>query len=635
MPLPAPIRLSIYRPHLQLPLNRFETLGNPTPPGVLISRAERDDAWARLVGATATEPFCRAWLQVLASRIGELERALLLTADESGVFRPMSTWPADADVADLSGAARKAVESRELVIEPIEYTGGARLAFPIELRETLSAALILQTGPQSAQQRTDALREVHWASAWLHLTLTGASEVDASASATAGRKVLEALTVMQGRRSLFECCLSLANHLAPVFGNARVCVGVHRRDRTELVAISATAWFERRSKEIVDLENALEEATDQRRSTVVPPIPGQRPAVTAALAAAIGPRRAGCVVVLGGSSAFGSGALLVERSFELPFSRDEMLQLEQIARWAGPVLELSSEGDRWFAGKPARLWQGLLGHLRDPRRPTLRWGMALATLLLAALALVPAQRRVTAEAVVEGGRELVLTAPFDGYVGSAMVKAGQMVKVGTVLAEMDRRELALENERREAGRVQQERRFVDAMAKRDRAAAGVARAAMDEADAQLGLTRHRLERAQIRAEVDAVVIAGDLSQQIGSPLKQGQVLFKLAPLDDYRVILKVDERDILQVREKQSGDLLLAGASGQSLRFEVRNIAAAEAGDGQNRFRVEAKVLGTSPPLRPGMEGVGKIETDMAPLLAIWTRRALQWARLAWFQFWP
>jgi hypothetical protein len=113
------------------------------------------------------------------------------------------------------------------------------------------------------------------------------------------------------------------------------------------------------------------------------------------------------------------------------------------------------------------------------------------------------------------------------------------------------------------------------------------------------------------------------------------VLFKLAPLNEYRVILKVDERDVLQIREKQQGDLVLAGASGQAMRFEVQNVAAAEATEGQNRFRVEARVLGTPPPLRPGMEGVGKIETDRAPLIAVWTRRAVQWARLAWFQFWP
>jgi hypothetical protein len=602
------------------------------------SRVDQDNVWSMLIGATATEPFCRAWLQLLAARIANLRSALLLTADEAGVFRPIATWPVGTamdDLADLSATARRTLRSRELVIEPGEPGGQTQLGFPIELRDTLSAALILQTGPQSAQQRTDALREVHWASAWLHLTLTEAREPQAGDNATPARQVLESLRAMQAHSGLFESALALANHLAPVFGNARVGVGIHRRKRTELVAISGTAWFERRSQEIVDLENALEEASDQRTSTVVPAMPGQPAVVLVALSHALGTRRAGCVVVLGGQGAYGCGALLVERPADLPFSHNEVLQLEQIARWAGPVLELQAQADHWLAGKPARLWQGFTGHLRDPRRPALRYGLGLSLLVLAALSLVPVQRRVTADAVVEGSRELVLTAPFDGFVGRAMVKAGQVVRVGTVLAEMDRRELALENERREASRLQQERRFVDAMAKRDRSAAGVAHAAMDEADAQLGLTRHRLERAEIRAEVDALVIAGDLSQQIGAPLKQGQVLFKLAPLDEYRVILKVDERDVLQIREKQQGDLVLAGASGQAMRFEVQNVAAAEATEGQNRFRVEARVLGTPPPLRPGMEGVGKIETDHAPLIAVWTRRAVQWARLAWFQFWP
>lgn len=603
---------------------------------MLSSRSEYDDAWLLLVGATSTEPFCRAWLQVLSSRIDGLQSALLLTPDEAGVYRPMSSWPVDADVTELSGAARQTLETRELVIEPVAADGGTLLGFPIELREVLSAALILRIGPQSALQRTAALREVHWASAWLHLSLTDARRSSVVPDGVvAARKVLDALLALQGQPGLFESCLALANHLAPVFGNARVGVGIHRDDRTELIALSGTAWFDRRGQEIAALENALEEAVDQRRSTVLPPLPGRPAAITAALALALGPRRAGCVVVLGGRAAFGSGALLVERASELPFSADELLQLEQIARWAGPSLELAAQGDRWFAGKPARLWRTFLERLRDPRRPALGLGLGLAVVLVLALSLVPVQRRVTAQAVVEGSRELVLTAPFDGYVGRALVKAGQVVRVGTVLAEMDQRELALEHERREAARQQQERRFVDAMTKRDRPAAGMARAAMDEADAQLALTRHRLDRALIRSEVDALVIAGDLSQQIGAPMKQGQVLFKLAPLDDYRVILKVDERDILQVREQQDGDLVLAGASELALRFKVQNIAAAEAGEGQNRFRVEARVLGTPPPLRPGMEGVGKIETDRAPLLAVWTRRAVQWARLAWFQFWP
>ena len=127
------------------------------------------------------------------------------------------------------------------------------------------------------------------------------------------------------------------------------------------------------------------------------------------------------------------------------------------------------------------------------------------------------------------------------------------------------------------------------------------------------------------APFDALVIQGDLTQQVGSPVKQGQVLFRLAPLGDYRVILKVDERDVLLVRDSERGSLVLAGETSQKLKFTVYNIAGAEAANGLNYFRVEARIDGDAAALRPGMEGVGKIVTGEAPLLKSWTRRARQW----------
>jgi hypothetical protein len=45
-----------------------------------------------------------------------------------------------------------------------------------------------------------------------------------------------------------------------------------------------------------------------------------------------------------------------------------------------------------------------------------------------------------------------------------------------------------------------------------------------------------------------VVVKGDLSQSLGAAVERGNVLFELAPLDSYRVIMKVDERDITASR---------------------------------------------------------------------------------------
>ena len=50
--------------------------------------------------------------------------------------------------------------------------------------------------------------------------------------------------------------------------------------------------------------------------------------------------------------------------------------------------------------------------------------------------------------------------------------------------------------------------------------------------------------------------------------------------------------------------------------------------EGRNYFRVEATLERTPANLRPGMEGVGKIEIGRRRLIWIWTRQAVNWVRL-------
>ena len=63
---------------------------------------------------------------------------------------------------------------------------------------------------------------------------------------------------------------------------------------------------------------------------------------------------------------------------------------------------------------------------------------------------------------------------------------------------------------------------------------------------------------------------GDLSQSLGSPVERGEVLFEVAPLDDYRIIVEIDERDISMVSAGQLGTLTLAALPGES--FELTPI---------------------------------------------------------------
>ncbi len=129
-------------------------------------------------------------------------------------------------------------------------------------------------------------------------------------------------------------------------------------------------------------------------------------------------------------------------------------------------------------------------------------------------------------------------------------------------------------------------------------------------------------------------MSGDLSQLIGTSVQRGQVLFEVSPVNAFRVNLDVDEREIGQIEVGQRGELVVTALPNQSLPFVVNKITPiAEARAGKNVFRVEGEVEGDSNRLRPGMEGVGKIDIGPRKLAWIWTHPLTNWARV-WFWRW-
>jgi hypothetical protein len=50
---------------------------------------------------------------------------------------------------------------------------------------------------------------------------------------------------------------------------------------------------------------------------------------------------------------------------------------------------------------------------------------------------------------------------------------------------------------------------------------------------------------------------------------------------------------------------------------------------------VEATAKGATENLRPGMEGVGKIQVERRKLLWIWTHKLVHWVRMWVWSWWP
>lgn len=112
-------------------------------------------------------------------------------------------------------------------------------------------------------------------------------------------------------------------------------------------------------------------------------------------------------------------------------------------------------------------------------------------------------------------------------------------------------------------------------------------------------------------------------------------MYKVSPLDHYRVLLDVDESDVAELSVGMKGELTLSAAAEDSFEIVVDKITpVSEAGDGANYFQVEASLVETPQFLRPGMQGVSKIEIGERRLLWVWTHKLVDWLRLKLWAWW-
>ena len=246
------------------------------------------------------------------------------------------------------------------------------------------------------------------------------------------------------------------------------------------------------------------------------------------------------------------------------------------------------------------------------------------------------QYRISARATLEGSVQRALVAAVDGYILESNARAGDLVKAGHVLARLDDRDLRLEHRRWQSERAQLEKEYRKALAGEDRTQVSILRAQIEQASAQLGLAAEQLGRTTVVAPFDGIVLKGDLDQLLGSPVDRGTVLFELAPLDGYRIIVQVDERDLADVAVGQSGRLALSALPGQPFDLVVERITPiSTAAEGRNYFRVEAVLEEPVEVLRPGMMGIAKIDAGRRQLLWIWTHEMFDWLRLRTWSFLP
>ncbi|GGL71591.1 hypothetical protein GCM10011392_27750 [Wenxinia marina] len=581
------------------------------------------------------------WIAGLRSRLTAEVAVLAMGPVNTGPYMLSALSPPDATPGEgLSAALDHAVAQRKPIVKSGFLDRGVTscaIGVPILLDGALHGVVAVQLPVRADLDLRRVVDEISWALPGVQFGVLMRQMAEGELSQARARSVVELLAATLDEPRWTVAAATAVTDLANRLGCDRVALGVRRRLRSKVVALSHSGGFSRKSELMQRIADAMDEAIDQGGPILLPDDAADRLTLTAAHDA-LGDQGAPRAILTAPLRRDGrvTGALTFERTAANPFRPDEVDLIQAVAGVLGPVLEEKRLNDRPLPVKAAQSVGNGLAWTMGPRNAGLK-----ATFVLLALAGVLAWNttvpfRITADARVEGAIRRVVAAPLDGYVSAAAAIAGDIVREGDMLAQLDDRDLRLELARWETVRAQRQREYETALAERDRAAIGIAATQIEQAEAEIALLNERIARTQIRAPFDGIVLSGDLDQSVGAPVARGEVLYEIAPLDAYRIVLSVDERDLALVEPELRGEVVLSALPGREFAIEtgrVTSVAGVE--DGRNVFRVDAELAEPTDLLRPGMAGVAKIGIGERPFPVVWTRGVVDWLRLTLWRWAP
>ncbi len=578
--------------------------------------------------------FSQHWLEILCSIIPEANSAMFMMLDShKKEIRPLAKWPTDLkQYADFTPIVKYALKKQKQVCIPNIPSKDKKpfdfYALPVYLETELLGVIVLKVHPLPSSNRTEIFNSLQLGSQWLQLSHADKHHDDSFYNGIVGF-----LAACFEQENYQKVLIQLVTELTKRFDCERVAFAEHKKHHCEVVALSNSLDFDERSNLMQKYSDAMDEAVEQDSHIVFPNSKStfidhahQRLADgfhTASL----------CTIPLVYQQQI-FGAVTLMRSIKEPFDSETVNKCQLTMALVAPFLSSKKESEKSLTQKLFSTFKIKMGDIFGLKYLKLKLFAIASSLILLFSSLLEIDFQVTSDAILEGKIQRIVAAPIEGYLVSASVQAGDTVSKGDIMATLEDSELKLELAKLNGQIQQAQREYREALSAQDLVQVRVSSAQIKQITASRDLIVKQLEKIQLVAPFDGVVIEGDLTQMLGSPVERGDTLFKIAPLEGYRVILKVNERLISYVKQGQPGMLTLSSIPNRRLDLTVKKITAvANTDDGSNIFRVEASLLDAPDLLRPGMEGIGKINAGRAKLLWIWTHEMFDWLRL-WFWSW-
>lgn len=394
---------------------------------------------------------------------------------------------------------------------------------------------------------------------------------------------------------------------------SRVAIGLGRGARLRVEGLSGFAKVEARSHGTRLLASAMRESIGLEKVIAWPPIEESESKIWPAtdqseLLDAFAVKQMVALPLLSPEGReigawvffFKAGEAFSMRKFDL---------MEAATPHAAALLDLVRRGKpKGLRGKIRRFW----AHASRFKKTAL-----LATAVAAAvILLVPIPHRVGAPCEVQPQMIRQVAAPFDGVLDEVLVKPGDQVERGQLLALLDGKEIGWRHAQALAEReMALKKRDLARTATRGVAEVQMAQLEADAAAVQVALLEYQKANLEIRSPLDGFVLSGSLERSKGVPVSMGQKLFDIGPVDTMFLEIAVPDSDIAWVAKDMTLTMRLEARPREKFDAVIREIyPVSETKDSENVFVCIAAIDNRENDLRPGMRGKVRILSGYRPL---------------------
>jgi RND family efflux transporter MFP subunit len=249
-----------------------------------------------------------------------------------------------------------------------------------------------------------------------------------------------------------------------------------------------------------------------------------------------------------------------------------------------------------------------------------------AAALTVFLIVVPLPMRVDGDAVVAPSHSAKIQPEVEGVIESVLVREGEKVSRGQVLAEMEawdyKSAVAAAQAKYQTALMQMNR----ALATNDGTEAGIQRVQADYWKAEVARANEVLDSTKLRSPIDGLVATPHIENLAGRHLEFGDTFAEIVDSSNTIVDVAIDDQDATLLHPAEPAAIKLNGFPTRTFRGTVQIVSPKSVTQGDEHvFFARVAIPNPDGSIRVGMEGRGKVRVGWRPAGYVLLRSPLLW----------